>query len=48
MASIRTALIALGVKGRATAVEVTLGRYYVTVNGEYVGIWDVDKNTFID
>lgn len=46
--AIRTALIALGVKGRATAEEITAGRYKVTVNGEYVGIWDVDKNTFVD
>lgn len=46
--TIRNALKALGYKGTARAVEVTLGRYYVTVNGEYVGIWDVDKNTFID
>lgn len=46
--AIRNALKALGYKGTASAVEITLGRYYVTVNGEYVGIWDVDKNTFVD
>lgn len=46
--AIRNALKALGYKGTVRAVEVTLGRYYVTVNGEYFGIWDCERNTFVD
>ena len=46
--TIRNALKALGCRRTARAVEVTLGRYYVTVNGEYFGIWDSQRNTFVD
>jgi hypothetical protein len=46
--AIRNAIKALGYKGHAQAIEIVPGRYRVTLNGEYFGIWDAEKNTFVD
>lgn len=48
ISKIKTALLNLGVKGRATAEYVQADRVRVTVNGEYFGLWDAEKNTFVD
>lgn len=48
MENIRTALKALGCKGRAQITEEMNGRYLVNLNGEYFGIWDAEKKTFVD
>lgn len=45
---IRKGLKALGLKGKATVKEVSQHRYKVTVNGEYFGLWDAEKKTFVD
>ena len=45
---IRNAIKALGYKGHAQAIEIVPGRYRVILNGEYFGIWDAEKNTFVD
>jgi len=43
------ALDADGVKySKVHLKEAGVNRYVVTVNGEYFGIFDVDKNTFVD
>lgn len=41
-------LKALSVKGKATFEYITHDRIKVIVNGEYFGIWDVTKKTFVD
>lgn len=46
--NIRTALRTLGVKGSATLEYLTADRVRVTVNGEYFGLWDSEKRTFVD
>ncbi len=48
MEHIRKALKAFGYTGRAQVSEIVSGRYRVSINGEYFGIWDAEKNTFID
>lgn len=46
---ITTALEILGVTGKITLRPITdLDRIEVTVNGEYFGIWDAVKKTFVD
>ena len=46
---ITTALEILGVQGEITLRPITsLDRIEVTVNGEYFGIWDTVKKTFVD
>ena len=44
---IKEGLSAFGVKGLVD-IELEDGRAVVTVNGEYFGIWDVRKATFVD
>lgn len=46
--NIKTALRTFGIHGRATAEYITEDRIVVTVNGEHFGIWDAEKNTFVD
>ena len=46
--NIRTALRTLGVKGSATLEYIQADRVKVTVNGEYFGLWDAEKRTFVD
>lgn len=41
-------LKALGVKGKLTIKHITNDRIKVYINGEYFGIWDVLKKTFVD
>ena len=48
MENIKTALKTLGCKGRAQITEEMNGRYLVNLNGEYFGIWDAEKKTFVD
>ena len=45
---IRQALQALGYKGTASVYEYALGFYKVTVNGEYIGVYDINRGTFVD
>jgi hypothetical protein len=43
------ALEELGYKGHVPEVKnISLGRYEVSVNGDYIGIWDQDRETFVD
>ena len=46
--AIRNALKALGYKGIVIAKEISFDRYIITVNGEYIGIWDDARRTFVD
>lgn len=45
---IMNALKALGVKGTVTVEYIAPDRIKVEVNGEYFGIWDAVKKTFVD
>lgn len=42
------ALEILGVKGKVEMHHMNLDRIEVIVNGEYFGIWDVSRKTFVD
>ena len=46
--NIKAALRAFGVSGSTKAEYVTDDRVKVTVNGEYFGLWDSVRNTFVD
>ena len=48
MEQIKKALYRLGYRGTASVYEYALGLYKVTVNGEYLGIYDVNRKTFVD
>lgn len=41
-------LKALGIQDKATFEYITHDRIKVIVNGEYFGIWDVVRKTFVD
>ena len=41
------ALEILGIQGEVTTKE-TLGRILVLVDGDYFGIWDTARKTFVD
>lgn len=45
---IKTALDHLDVKGKIKISPAGYHRYRVEVNGEYFGIYDIDRNTFVD
>lgn len=45
---IRNALKILGVEGEVKLTAITIDRIAVYVNGEYFGIWDTVKKTFVD
>lgn len=45
MKEIFEALIALGV---ITTNQITSDRVTVWINGEYFGIWDTNRKTFVD
>ena len=46
---IRSALEILGIHGRITLRPIVdLDRIEVSVNGEYFGVWDRAKKTFVD
>ncbi len=42
------ALVAFEVVGDIVIRQHMSGRYYVTANGEYYGIWDEQRKTFVD
>lgn len=42
------ALVVFEVVGTVAIHQYMLGRYYVTANGEYYGIWDEQRKTFVD
>lgn len=46
--NIRTALRTFGCEGKAQLAYIAEDRVRVSVNGEYFGIWDAEKNTFVD
>ena len=48
MKEISKALKTLGVGGTVTTKEITFDRIAVYVDGEYFGIWDTTKKTFVD
>ncbi len=45
---ISKALEILGVTGKATFHYITQDRVEVMINGEYFGIWDATRKTFVD
>ncbi len=45
---IETALTHLGVKGTIRITPAGLNRYLVELNGTYFGIYDADRDTFVD
>jgi hypothetical protein len=46
--NIINALEAFGIEGRVSARYAQLDRVKVFVNGKYFGLWDCEKNTFVD
>ena len=48
MKEIMKALKELGVIGTVTTKEISTGRTSIYINGEYFGIWDTDRKTFVD
>jgi hypothetical protein len=42
------ALVVFEVVGHIAIHQYMIGRYYVTANGEYYGIWDEQRKTFVD
>lgn len=48
MENIRTALKKLGYNGNAHITEIAPCRYLVSMGGEYFGIWDSERKTFVD
>ena len=45
---IHKALEILGAEGEITMTPITYDRIVVYVDGEYFGIWDTEKKTFVD
>ena len=45
---IKTAIARLGVKGTIRISPAGLNRYLVELNGKYFGIYDADRDTFVD
>ena len=48
MKEIMKGLRALGVNGMVTTKQLDFDRHAVYVDGEYFGIWDTKKKTFVD
>ena len=48
MENIRTALKKLGYNGNAHITEIAPCRYLVSMGGQYFGIWDSERKTFVD
>lgn len=46
--NIITALRSLGIRGKARIEYVSSDRVSVSLNGEYFGLWDAERNTFVD
>ena len=47
-AQIVAALKAFGVKGTVKIIPAGYRRYQIELNGEYFGIFDLERNTFVD
>ena len=45
---IAKALVVLGVTGKVHLRQIAADRIEVTVDGEYFGIWDSVRKTFVD
>lgn len=45
---IKAALTHLGMKGTVRISPAGLNRYLVELNGKYFGIYDIDRDTFVD
>ena len=45
---LHSALAKLGIKGTITTRQIAAERIAVWVNGEYFGIWDTTRKTFVD
>ena len=45
---IKAALEILGVKGKVKIIPAEYHRYQVELNGKHFGIFDIDRNTFVD
>ncbi len=45
---LHSALAKLGIKGTITTRQISAERIAVWVNGEYFGIWDTARKTFVD
>lgn len=48
MKELHNALIKLGVKGTVTTKWITTDRIAVYLDGEYFGLWDTTRKTFVD
>ena len=48
VSNIIEALITLGVHGSVNIRPIRADRVKVTLNGEYFGLWDSEKATFVD
>lgn len=48
MKEIIEAMTKLGVNGFITTKQISTGRIGVFVDGEYFGIWDTKRKTFVD
>ena len=46
--TILAAVRANGERGKAEIEEKTPGRYVVRIEGDYYGVWDVERRTFVD
>jgi len=46
--NINDALKTLGVKGMVKVIHISFNTYRVLVDDKYFGIFDDDKNTFVD
>lgn len=45
---VATAMKHLGVKGTVKVVHIGFNNYRILLNGKYFGIFDTDRNTFVD
>lgn len=48
MKSLKKAMQALGARGKVSVVSRLGSCYSVTLNGEYFGLFDVERNLFVD
>lgn len=48
MGEIIKALKDLGVTGAVTIKQISFNRFAIYVDGEYFGIWDIERRTFVD
>jgi len=45
---VATAMKHLGVKGTVTVTHISFSNYRITLNDSYFGIFDINRNTFVD